>query len=75
MYVWIKNNLQKERKTEWSEEQFIYKMRKKALGPFKKKLWEMRENEKKPILENLEKQFRLLFEKLKIVILWLFVIC
>jgi fructose/tagatose bisphosphate aldolase len=64
IYQWIKNNLKNEWKTELNEEQFIYKTRKKALGVFKEKIWKMTDDEKKPIRENLKKQFTFLFEKL-----------
>lgn len=67
IYRWIKTNLKDEWKEGATEEQFIYKTRKKALGPFKKQLWSLSEKEKKPILKNLEKQFRFLFEKLNVV--------
>jgi len=67
IYSWIHKQYKNEWKVNISENQFIYKIRKKAAGPFKKRLWQMSEQEKKPILTNLEKQFRLLFEKLKVV--------
>lgn len=62
IYAWIDLNLQKEKKEEWTHEQFIYKTRKKALGPFEQALGEMRAEEKKSILEALEKELRFLFE-------------
>jgi fructose-bisphosphate aldolase class II len=39
MYAWLRVNAADERKAGDSDEQFIYKTRKKALGPFKEKLW------------------------------------
>ncbi len=39
---------------------------KKAFGPFKQELWELSEQEKRPILETLEQQFRLLFGQLNV---------
>ncbi|OGK25757.1 aldolase [Candidatus Roizmanbacteria bacterium RIFCSPHIGHO2_02_FULL_38_11] len=66
MYEWVKKNCQDERKESWNDDQFIYKMRKKALGPFKQKLWELSEKEKKPILTALEKQFEFLFKHLNV---------
>jgi hypothetical protein len=39
MYAWLRKNASDERKAGESDEQFIYKTRKKALGPFKEKLW------------------------------------
>jgi hypothetical protein len=38
-----------------------------SYGLFKQELWEMSEQEKQPILEKLEQQFSLLFEKLNVV--------
>lgn len=49
-----------------TEEQFIYKMRKKTFGPFKQKLWTLPDEVKEKILNALEKKFRLIFEKLNI---------
>ncbi len=66
MHAWVKQNLQKEKEDAWNEEQFIYKTRKKALGPFKQKLWNLSENEKQPIIQKLEDQFAFLFEQLNI---------
>ncbi len=67
MYRWISDTLQSEREKGWSDDQFMYKTRKKALGPFKKELWFLGKEEKTPILEKLEAQFNLLFEKLNVV--------
>lgn len=64
MYAWIENNLKEEKTNDMSKEQFIYKTRKKALGPFKKDLWELSDYDKKPILDNLERQLEFLFQQL-----------
>jgi len=66
MYKWIRENLQKEKKEEWTDEQFVYKTRKKALGQFKKELWLLSEVDKRPIIQALEKQFFMLFSKLNV---------
>lgn len=39
VYTWLRENAKDERKATDSDEQFFYKTRKKALGPFKSKLW------------------------------------
>src|SRR6476620_9322425 len=39
MYAWIRENATEERKPKDTEEQCIYKARKKALGPFKRRMW------------------------------------
>lgn len=67
METWVKKNLSNEREKEMTDQQFIYKLRKKALGPFKKQLWELSEEDKKPILDALESQFLYLFEKLNVI--------
>ncbi|HEV7488869.1 MAG TPA: class II fructose-bisphosphate aldolase [Thermoanaerobaculia bacterium] len=53
-----------ERKPEQTDEQFVYTTRKKALGPFKKRLWEMDDAHKGPIIDELEAKFAFLMEKL-----------
>ncbi|QQG40721.1 MAG: class II fructose-bisphosphate aldolase [Candidatus Levyibacteriota bacterium] len=67
MYEWIKNNCKKEWEEDWNEEQFIYKTRKKALGPFKKQLFELGGKDKQKILAGLEKQLSFLFQKLNVI--------
>lgn len=66
IYQWLKENCADEKKEGQTEDQFLYKTRKKALGTFKKELWSMTDVEKKPILSSLKKQFEFLFEKLNI---------
>jgi len=67
IYSWLEKNCKNEWKENVSGQQFVYRTRKKAAGPFKKKLWALTDAEKKPILINLEKRFEFLFEKLKVV--------
>ena len=66
MYEWLKVNAASERKPTDTEAQFIYKTRKKAVGPFKKHFWTLPEESLKAIGEDLEKQFIFLFEQLNI---------
>ena len=49
-----------------NDEQFIYKTRKKAFGPFKKKFWELAPDVRTRIGEDLEKKFAFLFERLNV---------
>lgn len=56
---------QYEWKADLTEEQGIYKTRKRALGPFKKELWNLPEEAKESIMKELEEKFALIFEKLK----------
>jgi fructose/tagatose bisphosphate aldolase len=55
-----------ERNSKDSEEQFIYKTRKKAFGDFKQELWQLPEENLKGIRSELEQRFTLLFHKLKV---------
>jgi len=57
-------NAADERKAGETEEQFVYKTRKKALGPFKQRMWDMPDAAKKPIIDALEAKFEFLMEKL-----------
>ena len=46
MYAWVRANATEERKPKDTEEQFIYKARKKAIGPFKRRMWSMSADER-----------------------------
>jgi fructose/tagatose bisphosphate aldolase len=65
----IYDHLKAEMKGEWkekdTEEQFIYKTRKKGLGPFKRELWYLPADVRNKICAELERQFAFLFDKLK----------
>lgn len=66
IYQWVEENCKEEWEKDWNKEQFIYKCRKKAIGVFKQKLWELSDEDKKPIVNALEKQLEFLFEKLNV---------
>ena len=66
IYNWLKENRKHEWKEGQTEEQFLYKTRKRALGPFKEKIWSMPSEVLSEIEDALEKKFSLLFEKLGI---------
>jgi fructose/tagatose bisphosphate aldolase len=66
MYTYLDQNYAKERKTDQSDEQFYYKTRKQALGPFKADLWNMPTQALSTIQEAWERQFRLLFGRLNV---------
>jgi hypothetical protein len=66
MYAWIRANAADERKEKDTEEQFLYKSRKKAIGPFKKAVWELPEEARAEIGAALEKKFEYLFGKLRV---------
>jgi fructose/tagatose bisphosphate aldolase len=66
MYEWIRANATEERKPKDTEEQFIYKARKKAIGPFKKQMWSISEAARQAIGQSLEERFAFLMKQLKI---------
>jgi fructose/tagatose bisphosphate aldolase len=66
VYGFIHQEYAKEKKEGQTEEQFVYKTRKKGFGPLKKKWWDLSPEIKEPIMQELESKFGLLFEKLKV---------
>jgi hypothetical protein len=67
VYTFIHENFSKEKKEGQTDEQFLYKTRKKGFGPLKQKWWDLPSNVKEPIMKELGEKFDLLFEKLKVV--------
>ncbi len=57
-------NAADERKPDETDEQFVYKTRKKALGPFKRRIWELPPENKQPIIDALHEKFEFLMQKL-----------
>jgi fructose/tagatose bisphosphate aldolase len=66
IYEHLKNKMKDEWKRKDTEEQFIYKTRKKGFGSFKLELWHLPTVKRDKICAELEKQFSFLFEKLKV---------
>ncbi len=66
IYAYINTELQSEKKEGDTEEQFIYKARKKGFGRFKKDMWDFSPNILKSIGAELEDQFSFLFDKLNL---------
>lgn len=66
MYEHVRGELAGERKSSDTEEQFIYKTRKKALGEFKRDLWELPDSSRAPIRQTLRDQFAFLFRMLAV---------
>ena len=58
MYAWIRENATEERKPKDTEEQFIYKARKKAIGPFKQTDVELARGPRRAIGQSLEDRSR-----------------
>src|SRR5215216_1343925 len=66
IYDWLRENAKDERKPADTDEQFFYKTRKKALGPFKRRLWDLPDDVKATVSAAYDAKFRFLFEQLAI---------
>jgi fructose-bisphosphate aldolase class II len=66
MYEHCRQSFPDERKAGDTEEQFIYKARKKALGAFKRELWDLPEGDRERIRGVLNETFTFLFRQLKV---------
>ncbi|MBA3403772.1 MAG: class II fructose-bisphosphate aldolase [Gemmatimonadaceae bacterium] len=64
IYKWLKTSAIDERKASDSDEQFFYKTRKKALGPFKKQFWNLDPAVKQKLAEAYDAKFTFLFTQL-----------
>src|SRR6267143_2079888 len=63
---WVKREAKEEWKKGDTEEQFIYKSRKKAIGPFKRRFLDLPADVRAAIGADLEKSFAFLFEQLRV---------
>jgi fructose/tagatose bisphosphate aldolase len=66
IYVWLHKNCADEKKLEQTDDQFIYKTRKKAFSPFKRQIHSLPRDSRDKISRALEEEFSFLFEKLNI---------
>jgi fructose/tagatose bisphosphate aldolase len=66
IYEWLRENAKDERKPADSDEQFFYKTRKKALGPFKKRFWDLDDSVKRELAAAYDDKFGFLFSQLNI---------
>ncbi len=64
--AWVKAEAKEEWKQGDTEEQFIYKSRKKAIGPFKRAFWDLPADVRAAIGADLENTFVFLFEQLRV---------
>jgi fructose/tagatose bisphosphate aldolase len=62
---WLDGNAAGERKKGETQAQFLYKTRKKAIGPYKERVWNLPEGTRAAIRETLREKFRFLFTKLR----------
>jgi len=67
IYEWLKVNAANEAKSGETQEQFLYKTRKKALGPFKKEIMALPKATREAIAGEVEKKFEFLFRQLNAV--------
>jgi fructose/tagatose bisphosphate aldolase len=64
IYEWLKINAASEKNEGETEEQFFYKTRKKALGPFKKEIMGLSKEVRDAIAAEVEQKFEFLFKQL-----------
>ncbi|HET6374367.1 MAG TPA: class II fructose-bisphosphate aldolase [Candidatus Polarisedimenticolia bacterium] len=64
MYAWLDKECASERKAGMTPEQFYYKTRKKAWGPFKRQTWDLAEPIRAELRRALQEKFEFLFGKL-----------
>lgn len=67
IYEWLKTNAAAERKEGETDEQFFYKTRKKALGPFKKEIMGLAQDVRDAIAKEIEEKFEFIFKQLNAV--------
>lgn len=66
MMAWCATNCADERRDGETDEQFLYRTRKKAIGPFKRQLWTLPADARAEVEGNLRAKFGLLFDELGI---------
>jgi fructose/tagatose bisphosphate aldolase len=66
MLAWLDANAQSERKSGDTDEQFYYRARKRAIGPFKREMWDLPEAVRGSISADLEQTFGFLFDQLAV---------
>ncbi len=66
IYDYLRREAASEKKEGDTDEQFIYKTRKKGFGPFKQELWELPKSIRTALGSELEAQFALIFKKLNV---------
>jgi fructose-bisphosphate aldolase, class II len=66
IYDWLRQNAKDERKPSDTDEQFFYKTRKKALGHFKKRFWDLPAENKATLAKEYDEKFSFLFTQLAV---------
>jgi hypothetical protein len=67
IYDWLSVNARNEARQGETEEQFFYKTRKRALGPFKKEIMSLPEKTRSAIADEIEEKLDFLFKQLEVV--------
>ena len=63
---WLDENAADERKAGETQHQFLYKTRKKAIGPYKEDFWNLPRGRRRRSPRSLQEKFEFLFEKLRV---------
>ncbi len=66
IYKYLRKTFADEKRPEDTDAQFIYKVREKAFGPFKRRFWELAPEVRTRIGQDLERKFVFLFERLNV---------
>jgi len=66
IYAWLDANAQGEKKAGDTPEQFYYRARKRAIGPFKREMWDLPQATRDSFAGDLERTFGFLFDQLAI---------
>lgn len=66
IYAWLDANAQGEKKSGDTPEQFYYRARKRAIGPFKREMWDLPAATRDAFARDLESTFGFLFDQLAI---------
>ena len=66
IFAYLREFHSNERKEGQTDDQFYYKTRKRAIGPFKEAFWDLPESTIRTIEKKWEAQFKLLFERLNV---------
>jgi fructose-bisphosphate aldolase class II len=66
IYAWLRDNAKDERKSSDTDEQFYYKTRKKALGAFKRRFWDLPRETVDKLSRAYDEKFSFLFTQLAV---------
>lgn len=66
IHAYLEENHADERKPDQTDEQFFYKTRKRAIGPFKEQLWNLPKDVLNQVESAWDEQFNLLFKRLNV---------